>query len=213
MQQPPGGQPPGYQPPGGFQQGGFAQQPQGHQPQGQQPQGQQPQGQQPQGQQPWGQPPQGQGDPGHQATYGAPGQQPSSPGSTSSPFGGLGAGGPKAARAKGFLKSLFDFSFESFISPQVLKVLYGFWLFMLLPMTLFFLYTWYQALTWESYDFQTGERSWSPNFSLFCGSTVAFPFLVFSWVLMGRVLFERGILAFRNYDALCDVRDALRKSD
>lgn len=109
---------------------------------------------------------------------------------------------------KGFAKSLIDFSFarEAMISPRVLKVLYGFWLFMLIPSTLFLLWFWFQALTHESWS--TGE--WDPQFMPVLVSLIVFPLMSAVWVLMGRVLFERGILAFRNHDVLCEVRDALR---
>jgi hypothetical protein len=94
--QPPGGQgwSGGQQPP---YPGGYGQQ----QPQGWGP----PPGQQPPGQQPPGQPP-GYGD--ATAAYGAPG--PNGP-------------GPQA-QARGFFSALFDFGFNHFATPAVVKILY-----------------------------------------------------------------------------------------
>jgi len=119
-----------------------------------------------------------------------------------------GSNDERKARMKGFAKSLLDFSFEreTLISPRVLKVLYGIWLFMLVPATLLALYTWFQMLTWESWS--TGE--WDPQVGPFFFSFLMFPISVCAWVLMGRVLFERGILAFRNHDLFHEIRDALK---
>ena len=136
--------------------------------------------------------------------------------------GGMGGGGgsvdmdAKKAEAKGFLKSLFDFSFENFVSPRVLKVLYGLWLFMLVPSVFGLLAVWYQALTHESYNYDytnpTGSTSTSdPEFDIFCGSIVAYPIWVFMWVLIGRVIFERSILAFRQYELDKQILEALKK--
>jgi len=138
--------------------------------------------------------------------------------------GGGGGGGPlanvdmdaKKAEARGFLKSLIDFSFESFVSPRVLKVMYGFWLFMLVPSVFGLFFSWYQALTYESYNYDytsgaPGTYTSDPQFGAFCGSFVAYPIAVFLWVLMGRVIFERGILAFRQYDLNREILQELKK--
>jgi hypothetical protein len=122
----------------------------------------------------------------------------------------------KKAEAKGFLKSLIDFSFESFVSPRVLKVLYGFWLFMLVPSIFGLFFVWYEALTHESYNYDyasntPGSYSSDPQFSIFCGSFVAYPLWVFMWVLMGRVIFERSILAFRQYELNKQILEELKK--
>lgn len=104
----------------------YGQQPYGQQPYGQQPYGeqqsypQQPYGQQPYGeqqaygqQQPYGQQPYGQ-QPYPQQPYG---QQPA--------YGGGGPGGPGGrAEAKGFFGALFDFSFNHFVTPRIVKVVY-----------------------------------------------------------------------------------------
>ena len=114
----------------------------------------------------------------------------------------------RKAKVKGFAKSLLDFSFEreALISPRVLKVLYGIWLFMLIPAVLFLLYTWYQFLTWTSWS--SGE--WDPQLGPFFISLITFPLMTAAWVLAGRVLFERGILVFRNPDLFHEIRDALK---
>lgn len=198
MNQPPsqgGFPPPGQFPPQPTQpQGGYAQQPAAQQGGFQQPQGGFAQPQQP-----------------------AP--QPQFPPAQ----GGGGGGGPggvdidaKKAEARGFLKSLFDFSFENFVSPRVLKVLYGFWLFMLVPSIFALFAVWYQALTHESYNYDyasgtPGTYTSDPEFEVFCGSIVAYPLWVFMWVLMGRVIFERSILAFRSYELNKQILEELKK--
>jgi len=68
------------------------------------------------------------------------------------------------------------------------------------------LYSWFQFLTHESWS--TGE--WDPQFMPVLISLVVFPIMSTVWVLMGRVLFERGILVFRNHDLFHEMRDALR---
>lgn len=137
--------------------------------------------------------------------------------------GGGGGGGPggvdidaKKAEARGFLKSLFDFSFENFVSPRVLKVLYGFWLFMLVPSIFGLFAVWYKALTHESYNYDyasgtPGTYTSDPEFDVFCGSIVAYPLWVFMWVLLGRVIFERSILAFRSYELNKQILEELKK--
>ncbi len=151
--------------------------------------------QQPMGQQPPGQVPMQQQPPGQPAPFGMP----------------SGTAEDRTAQVKGFAKSLLDFSFEreALISPRVLKVLYGIWLFMLIPAVLFLFYSWYQFLTWESWS--TGE--WDPQIGPFFLSLIMFPLMTAAWVLAGRVLFERGILAFRNHDLFHEIRDALQKED
>jgi hypothetical protein len=78
---------------------------------------------------PAGQPSYG-ADPGGQPTYGtSPGGQPA--GQPGGPGGQPSAGRPSfatqqlpVAEPKGFLGALFDFSFTSFVTPKVVKVLY-----------------------------------------------------------------------------------------
>jgi hypothetical protein len=192
MNQPPsqgGFPPPGQFPPQPTQpQGGYAQQP--AQPQG-----------------------------GFATPQGGYAQQPAPQPQFPPPSQGGGGGGPmggvdvnaKKAEAAGFLKSLVDFSFENFVSPRVLKVMYGFWLFMLVPSVFGLFFSWYTALTYENYDYMTGQSSSDPQFGMFCASTTAYPIMVFMWVLMGRVLFERGILAFRQYELNKQILEELQK--
>ena len=80
---------------------------------------------------PAGQPSYG-ADPGGQPTYGtSPGGQRRSRGQPGGPGGQPSAGRPSfatqqlpVAEPKGFLGALFDFSFTSFVTPKVVKVLY-----------------------------------------------------------------------------------------
>ena len=156
----------------------------------------------------------------NQPPYGAPPQ--AAPGHAApaygQPVGGApiqGMGGPghgpgaadKASQAKGFFRSLFDFSFENFVSPNVLRVLYGFYLAMIIPAFFMLLFVWYQALTHTSFM----DDSWDPQFGLFCMSSISFPIGVFLYILLGRVLFERGILAFRQHALTIEIRDALKQ--
>jgi hypothetical protein len=207
MNQPPGG-PPGFTPPG---QQPHQQQPHQQQPHQQQPHQQQPHQQQPHQQQPQGFPPQQQQPHQQQPHQQQPHQQ--QPQGQQAPFGGAmaamgGSNDERKAKMKGFAKSLLDFSFEreALISPRVLKVLYGLWLFMLVPATLFLLYAWFQMLTYESWS--TGE--WDPQIMPFFISLIVFPLSSAAWVLAGRVFFERGILAFRNHDLFHEIRDSLK---
>lgn len=52
---------------------------------------------------------------------GLPGQSPGSPGQPQYPGA---TGGPAAPQAKGFFGSLFDFSFNHFVTPIIIRVLY-----------------------------------------------------------------------------------------
>lgn len=89
-------------------------------------------------QDPYGQQPQQPGQYGEQPAYG----QPTTPYGTQAPYGGSGSyppaygdpsgmggmggtGGPQGTTEKGFLASLFDFSFSSFITPKVVKFVYA----------------------------------------------------------------------------------------
>ncbi len=168
-------------------------------------------------------PPQAQTQPSYgQAPAGGASSTPSTPGAPA-PFpsggavaGGAGGGapalgGPQGAQAAGFMRSLFDFKFESFVSPRVLKVLYGFYLGMLVPAFFGLLYVWYASLTHQGFDYDTRERSWDPEIGVFCGATVLFPIAVFVYILMGRVLFERGILAFRQHALTEEMLEELRR--
>jgi hypothetical protein len=93
--------------------------------------------------------------------------------------------------------------------------MYGFWLFMLVPSIFGLFFVWYEALTHESYnyDYARARRAATadPQFSMFCGSFVAYPIMVFMWVLMGRVIFERSILAFRQYELNKQILEELQK--
>jgi hypothetical protein len=109
------------------------------------------------------------------------------------------------------MRSLVDFSFENFVSPRVLKIGFGFWLFMLIPSVFGLLFVWYQALSHERYEYATRELTADPQFSIFCGATVVYPIYVFMWVLMGRVIFERGILAFRQYELNKEILEELKR--
>ena len=153
---------------------------------------------------------QGQIPPPPQGGFPAPGATPPpSAAPTPSPIASTPGGSPPRVsrdEALGFARSLFDFSFSSFVSPRVLKVLYGLHLFMIIPATFVLMKVWWNALTYERYN---GE--WDPQFGLFCGSTVVFPFAIAAWVLIGRVLFERGILAFRQYDIQREMLEELRR--
>lgn len=75
-------------------------------------------GQPPQG---YGQPPQGYGPP--PPGYGQPPQGYGAP-APSPGTGPMPGGGDLGASAKGFLGSLFDFSFTSFVTPKIIRVLY-----------------------------------------------------------------------------------------
>ncbi len=217
MNEPPGGGPPpgqGYGSPEQQQQ--YGQPPQQQQGYGQPPPQQQQQQQQQQG---FGQTPQGfaQTPPPPQGF----GQQPSYGGESEATgpqnlppqhaYGAPSMAGVAGGRAKGFFKSLFDFKFENFVSPAVLKVLYGLYLSMIVPFVCMLFVFWYQTLFHEGYDYQTGVTESDPQLGAFCGGTIAFPIFLFIYILMGRVIFERGILAFRQYAVMQDVLDALNK--
>lgn len=87
---------------------------------------------------------------------------------------------------------------------------------MLVPSIFGLFFVWYEALTHESYNYDyasntPGSYSSDPQFSIFCGSFVAYPLWVFMWVLMGRVIFERSILAFRQYELNKQILEELKK--
>ncbi len=98
-------EPPYQGPPNGPQGSSY---PQGGNPQGDHPQGGYPQGGYPQGGYPQGRPQQ-------------PPQYPPGPGG---PPLGWQAGGSAQQRAKGFFGALFDFGFNSFVTPTLVKVIY-----------------------------------------------------------------------------------------
>lgn len=230
MNEPPGGGPPpgqgapgqGWGQPSGYGTPEQQQQQQGYGQPGQQQQGfgqtPAPQGfgQQGPGQQGFAQtppPPQGFGQqPGYQPGHGDPSE---ATGPQQVPpqhvYGAPSTAGFAGGRAKGFFRSLFDFKFENFVSPAVLKVLYGLYLSMIVPFVCMLFVFWYQTLTYEGYDYQTGVTESDPQFGAFCGGTIAFPIFLFIYILMGRVIFERGILAFRQYAVMQDVLEALKK--
>lgn len=179
----------GWNPPPGGQ--GIGQQPQ---------QGQAPQ---PQG---WGQPQQGQ--PGQ---FGAqpPAGQPSAPQGFGTPQPGFAApapagafpgafpgGMPSAAQAsglaKGFLGSLIDFKFQSYITPRILGILYGLMMLMAVLMVPMAIYQSVIRPMMDDYAFT--EPEFLPAFLS--------PIGAFLSIVFGRVLLETIAVRFRNAEQL-----------
>ena len=93
----------------------------------------------------------------------------------------------------------------------MLKVIYGFWLFTIVPSFFLLFYTCYALLTPEGYDDATGQYGYDPEIFLVFVSIISYPFAIFMWVLMGRLLFERGVLAFRQYDLNREMLEELKR--
>lgn len=105
---------------------------------------------------------------------------------TQSSLGPAGGGGP----AKGFLASLFDFSFSSFVTTKVVKVLY------VLIVVLVALYT----LGLLAFGFRLGTGAGLLFLLVIC------PLFFLASVAVYRVLLELMVVIFRMAEDVADIR-------
>src|SRR3984885_11231632 len=108
---------------------------------------------------------------------------------------GVQAGGPAQPRArgeKGFVGSLFDFSFNSFVTPKIIKVLY----------ILFTIWTALVALSVLIIGFRTGGVA-GGLFPLI----IIEPILVLLWLGIARVVLEAFMVVFRMYEEISKLRE------
>ena len=135
------------------------------------------------------QPPEGQysyGEPARQAASTPPPQWNAEAGPAS------GATQPRQHGEKGFLGSLFDFSFNSFVTPKIIKVLY----------VLFTLWTTLVALIITIIGFRTGGAA-GGLFTLI----VIVPIFVLLTLGIYRVVLEAFMVVFRIYEETKKLRE------
>jgi uncharacterized protein DUF4282 len=121
-------------------------------------------------------------DPGANQWQGVPGQPPPRPA----------VGKQKAPGERGFLGSLFDFSFTSMVTPKIIKVLY----------VLFTLWTALVALVMLDISFRTGGEA-GGFFVLF----VIVPVFVLLMLGVYRVILEAFMVVFRIYEETVKIRE------
>jgi hypothetical protein len=125
---------------------------------------------------------QAQPDPGANQWQGVPGPPPPRPA----------AGKQKAPGERGFLGSLFDFSFTSMVTPKIIKVLY----------VLFTVWTALVALVILVISFRTGGDA-GGFFVLF----VIVPVFVLLMLGVYRVILEAFMVVFRIYEETVKIRE------
>jgi uncharacterized protein DUF4282 len=99
---------------------------------------------------------------------------------------------PRAKTQKGFLGSLFDFSFTSMVTPKIVKVLYVL-----------------AAIMWTVLGLGYVGLAWSTGGA---GAGIAVLIIIFPiWVLLGlgvtRVVLESFMVVFRMYEELTKIRE------
>jgi Domain of unknown function (DUF4282) len=98
----------------------------------------------------------------------------------------------RARGEKGFLGSLFDFSFNSFVTPKIIKVLY----------ILFTIWTALVALSVLIIGFRTGGVA-GGLFTLI----IIEPILVLLWLGIARVVLEAFMVIYRMYEEIRKLRE------
>jgi len=89
-----------------------------------------------------------------------------------------------SAQAKGFIRGLFDFSFETFIALKVMRVLYGFFLAAL-------------ALGMLGMVGSAVSSMLNDQFLMGLALLIVLPFVAIVYLILGRVYFELIIVAFK----------------
>jgi hypothetical protein len=102
-----------------------------------------------------------------------------------------GSGNSRADSAKGFVVSLFDFGFDSFVTPKIVKIVYVLIMTMLSLSTLAFLYV----------AFRT-----SLTFGIVSLVIIA-PLYFFVWLALWRIFLEIFVVIFRVADDIRALRD------
>ena len=145
----------------------------------------------------WQQQPQ----PQQQQAYGAPPQAPSPYGA-----GGTPPQGDASAPAKSFVKSLFDFKFESFIAPRLLGILYGIFLIGLVLVLLGGIGSGLMAII------SGATSSYGSGAQVMQGIMVigVTPFAVVLYLLIGRMYFEIMAVMFRGVALLESINNKPR---
>jgi Domain of unknown function (DUF4282) len=102
-----------------------------------------------------------------------------------------GARNPPGAAAKGFVVSLFDFGFDSFVTPKIVKVVYVLIMTLLSLSTLAFLYVAFHV---------------SLTFGIISLVIIA-PLYFFVWLALWRIFLEIFVVIFRIADDIRALRD------
>ncbi|MBA9003797.1 MULTISPECIES: DUF4282 domain-containing protein [Thermomonospora] len=133
--------------------------------------------------------------------YGQPGgwQQPGQPQPyPTHPGGGYGPpAGPRYDNDKGFLGSLFDFTFDNFIAPKLIKFLYIVSLVLLTLLAMFYMVAGFTMMVNDE-----------PSAIIGLLVIILAPIGWFLYVMMTRVWLELMIVMFKISEDIKDIRDS-----
>lgn len=119
------------------------------------------------------------------------------------PYRGGPAGGA-AVTDRGFFGSLFDFSFSSFVTPKVIKVLYALQIIMCALVTLAFMYNQFErANRMSMYSYGSSTEAYLSMLFAPVGFCVA--------VLFSRIMLEVTIVLFRIAENLGEINRKTRE--